>query len=49
MGGAGTLTLTAIIVLFGLAQNWLMSGQERREKKAIKPSAKTHRKEVFDG
>lgn len=49
MGGAGTVTLTAIIVLFGLAQNWLMSGQERREKKAIKQAAKTHRKEVSDG
>lgn len=36
MGGAGTVILTAIIVLFGLAQNWLMNGQERRERKAIK-------------
>lgn len=31
VGGAGTMILTAIIVLFGLAQNWLVNRGARRE------------------
>ncbi|WCC80667.1 sugar ABC transporter permease [Cutibacterium equinum] len=49
MGGAGTVIVTGIIVLFGLAQNWLVTGQERREKKAITPTAQDRREEVSHG
>lgn len=48
MGGAGTVVLTAIIVIFGLAQNWLMSGNERRERRAAKHAARRN-KEVAGG
>ncbi len=36
LGGAGTMILAAIIVLFSLAQNWLMSREERKERRAAK-------------
>ena len=31
LGGAATVIITTLIVLFGLAQNWLLSRSERRE------------------
>ncbi|WP_297739727.1 carbohydrate ABC transporter permease [uncultured Tessaracoccus sp.] len=36
LGGAGTMILAAIIVLFSVAQNWLMSREERKERRAAK-------------
>ena len=36
LGGAGTMILASIIVLFSLAQNWLMSREERKERRAAK-------------
>ena len=36
LGGAGTMILAAIIVLFSLAQNWLMSREERKDRRAAK-------------
>lgn len=30
VGGAGTIILTAIIVVFGLGQNWVLGRNERR-------------------
>lgn len=36
LGGAGTMILAAIIVLFSLAQNWLMSREGRKERRAAK-------------
>lgn len=36
LGGAGTMILAAIIVLFSLAQNWLMSHEERKERRAAR-------------
>jgi multiple sugar transport system permease protein len=31
LGGAGTMIVTALIVIFGLAQNWLLGRSERKE------------------
>lgn len=36
VGGAGTMILAAIIVVFSLAQNWLLSREERKERRAAK-------------
>lgn len=36
VGGAGTMILAAIIVMFSLAQNWLLSREERKERRAAK-------------
>ncbi|MDF1489580.1 carbohydrate ABC transporter permease [Tessaracoccus caeni] len=34
VGGAGTMIVTAIIVLFGVTQNWVLGRSERKERKA---------------
>ena len=31
LGGAGTMIITALIVFFGLLQNWLVTRSERKE------------------
>lgn len=36
VGGAGTMILTAIIVVFGVTQNWLLGRGERKERTAVK-------------
>lgn len=36
IGGAGTMILAAIIVLFSLAQNWALGREERRERKVVR-------------
>ncbi|MEZ5087930.1 MAG: sugar ABC transporter permease [Tessaracoccus sp.] len=35
VGGAGTMILTAIIVIFGVTQNWVLGRSERKERKAV--------------
>ncbi|CAI9411335.1 carbohydrate ABC transporter permease [Aestuariimicrobium sp. T2.26MG-19.2B] len=38
LGGAGTMIVTALIVIFGLAQNWLLGRSERKESGTMRGS-----------